>query len=166
VSGPTEVPNNKCLIWRLDGGNCQIQACNQRPDGASSYMSAFAGRTSYGLVKEWCAPQKAGGRSPGDAELMTYAVNNPDSRSSPTSRVKRSAQGRSLQGGLTVEIVSLAEAEAIREQAKQVNQPASIQKREVSQQTLFVIIMSWLTHCFVGHLGAHCPISRHHAGRT
>ncbi|KAF2828115.1 hypothetical protein CC86DRAFT_405127 [Ophiobolus disseminans] len=112
------VPDRECLTFVEppgNVGNCMIAACNERGDGARQPMNTFAGPTSYGLIKQWCEPDKAGGQSPGPgASNIVMALNNPDY--APSRRVRRATRG-----GLVVKQMTIEEFKALVEKAKQVN---------------------------------------------
>jgi hypothetical protein len=88
------VPDGKCHSWAdLDNENCKIYACNVRGDGADQPMNTFNGPTFYGLIKQWCEPDLAGGLSPSNSPTYIRAANN-RLNAPPTSRAKRAAVGR------------------------------------------------------------------------
>jgi hypothetical protein len=100
--GP-EIKDGDCLVWTEPGsiGNCAIAACNHRGDGGVSYMNSFNGPTAYGTVKQWCAPDNAGGTAPPNYYARITASNNPAYK--PGSAAFRAARGRVASTLMTIE---------------------------------------------------------------
>lgn len=97
-------------------GNCVISACNNRGDGVSQPLNVMAAPTNYGLVKDYCKPDGAGGEAPIGSSHSIIATNNANYAPSTPSRVKRAAVG-----SITSEIVTIEEVRELAEQAKQAN---------------------------------------------
>jgi len=115
--------------------NCMIQACNQRGDGASQPMNVFNGPTEYGLLKQWCKPDGAGGNAPDGGPVIVVALNNPEFQ--PPSSVKRATGGK-----IRAKTVTIEEHKAIVEKARQasvkpVPAPSSRLLKRVSIRTSY-----------------------------
>lgn len=125
-SDPTkDVPDDKCRWWKNldDSGNCMIGACNARGDGSEAPLGIFDGPRYYSVIKEMCAPDDAGGRSPVGSPTFVRANNNPDYV--PSSRVKRA-----IAGDVETLVLSIAESEALIARARQGRQGTGLDKRQ------------------------------------
>jgi hypothetical protein len=122
---PAPVADGTCLwLSKADNsGNCKIGACNNRGDGNGAPMNVFNGPTYYGLVKQHCAPNDAGGRAPEGGLTNIQAINNPDFR--PSSRIRRA-----IAGGVELQVLSIADSEALVERARQAGGSAKLRPRQ------------------------------------
>jgi hypothetical protein len=111
--GPIKVADGLCHLWTEDqhSRNCIIAACNVGGHESSQPLNIFNGPTFYGLIKQWCEPDLAGGLSPSGGDTYIRATNNRGSKA--TSRLKRAAAGILTDYSLMVE-----EADKVFEVAK------------------------------------------------
>lgn len=113
--GP-EITDGNCIVWTEPGdvGNCAIAACNSRGDGGVSYMNSFNGPTSYGLIKQWCKPDNAGGTATPDYYATIKASNNPSYKPGR-------AAFRAVRGQVVSRVMTIEEFNAFEEKGKEVN---------------------------------------------
>jgi hypothetical protein len=128
------ITDGHCGTWLISGntGNCVVQACNNRGDGHAEALNVFNGHTYYGIVKQWCGPDDAGGQAPWPGKPTYIGVyNNPDYK--PASRVKRAALGE-----VVYQMMTIAEADALVEKAKQaVPTPSKLRQRDDVKSSSF-----------------------------
>jgi hypothetical protein len=149
---PAPIPDGQCKIFSTgdNSGNCLVKACNNRGDGAGQPLNVFSGPTYYGIIKQWCEPDDAGGQSPYQGKPTFIEVtNNPDYK--PASRAKRAAAAEVVSKMVTIE-----ESEALTQRAKEVNGFSKLRQRQDGVSSTLLCGPRLTLTLLTGNLDQHC----------